>query len=71
MSGTIKSIFKWGEKAVVELVIPHFGGTGTVMCCYFNNSREVAWKHTGDPIAVTGTVAGMSGNTLIIADCHV
>ena len=73
MNGTIKSVFKSGGKAAIELLIRHHsGGRGTViwMCCYFNDPREVAWKNVGDAIALTGTVAGMSGNTLTIEDCH-
>jgi hypothetical protein len=71
MSGTIKSIFQSEGKTVVALFIPRTG-TGTVkrMCCYCSNPNGLEDKRVGDPITVIGTVAGVSGNTLIIKDCR-
>ena len=80
MSGTIKGIFQSGENITVELLVPltlysagdalTLRGKVKHMCCIFNDSRGLELKQAGNPISLTGTVAGVSGDTLIIKDCH-
>ncbi len=71
LSGTIKSIFRSGEKVIVELYVPYYGaGKVRWMNCIFNDLGGLEQKTAGNPITLRGTVAGVSGNTLIVEDCH-
>jgi hypothetical protein len=74
ISGTIKSIAPSkdvdGETAV-ELLLP-YSAAGEVhwMQLMFSDSRGLEQFQAGNPIAVSGTVAGVRYRTLIIRDCQ-
>jgi hypothetical protein len=71
VSGTIKSIFRSGDKVTVELFVPYYrAGTVSWMNCVFTNPSALAQKEAGNPITLTGRVAGMRGNALTFEDCH-
>jgi hypothetical protein len=40
------------------------------MNCIFNDFSGLEQKTAGNPITLTGTVAGMRGNALTMEDCH-
>jgi hypothetical protein len=69
--GTIKSIFRSGDKVIVELNVPYYrAGTVSWMNCVFNEFSGLGQKTAGNPITLTGRVAGMRGNALAMEDCH-
>jgi hypothetical protein len=71
ISGTIKSITSSEGQVAVELVVPHYAPEVYYMRCIFNDSRGLEQFQSGNPISLTGTVAGVSVyKTLIIKDCH-
>jgi len=70
ISGTIRSITSEERGIAVELVVPHYAPEVLFMRCIFNDSRGLEQFQSGNPISLTGTVAGVSGYTLIIKDCH-
>ena len=71
VSGTIKSIFRSGDKVIVELNVPYYrAGTVSWMNCIFIDSSGLGQKTAGNPITLTGRVAGMRGNALTMEDCH-
>jgi hypothetical protein len=87
MSATIKSIFQAGGKAVVELLIPltlyaagdasTLKGTVKHLYCIFEDPRGLEYKQAGNPITVTGRVAGIRNDpltnqrdALTLENCH-
>ncbi len=71
VSGTIKSIFRSGENVIVELYVPYYrAGTVSWMNCIFIDSSGLGQKTAGNPITLTGRVAGLRGNALTMEDCH-
>lgn len=71
VSGVIRSIFRSGDKVTVELYVPyHRAGTVSWMNCVFNDPGGLGQKAAGNPITLTGRVAGMRGNALTMEDCH-
>jgi hypothetical protein len=71
VSGTIKSIFRSGDKVTVELSVPYYrAGTVSWMNCVFTDPSALGQKEAGNPITLTGRLAGMRGNALTMEDCH-
>ncbi len=81
INGTIKSISSSEKEVAVELVAPstffssrdsYYNLKGAVwyMRCIFSDSSGLEQFQSGNPISLTGTVAGVSGRTLIIEDCR-
>ena len=68
VSGTI---FRSGGNIIVELYVPYYrAGTVSWMNCIFIDSSGLGQKTAGNPITLTGRVAGLRGNALTMEDCH-
>ena len=72
VSGIIKLIYRSGDNVTVELFTTLYYRAGNVswMNCVFNDPSGLEQKTTGNPITLTGRVAGMQGNALTMEDCH-
>jgi hypothetical protein len=62
----------WEGAALLELQMQSAGAVrdARVLQSSFNDSRGLEQFRAGNPISLTGTVAGVSGSTLIIKDCY-